>query len=408
MKTWQVVLFALAACLLYGIGAGIRGDIGILLQPVLSQTGLSYERASFCIAVMQLVFGASQPVFGLVASRKSNRFVIILGSLLIIAGLLGIRASSSFLPLFVSLSVVFGLGAGAVSFGLVFTSAVYFAGKDYAMLISGMLNAAAGMTGFVLSPVLNSLLDAGGLSLALLVVPLFSLLMIPIALAVTSRDPKNPKKEIKSQGRASSLKDDKKSSALSLFTSAFSNRTYRLLVAGFSTCGFHMVIIESHLFSQFKSYGISGNAASWAFSIYGIATILGALLSGFLSAKIDKGRLLSFYYGFRAVWVGLYLFLLPKNIFTAALFSAGLGMTGDATVSPTSGLVNQEFSIEKVATLVGFLFLCHQAGAFFSAWAGGLLLKTTGGYNAVWLIDIALCVFASLMSARISRNSLLE
>lgn len=28
------------------------------------------------------------------------------------------------------------------------------------------------------------------------------------------------------------------------------------LVAGFSTCGFHMVIIESHLFSQYVSCGI--------------------------------------------------------------------------------------------------------------------------------------------------------
>lgn len=138
-----VILFALASCVLYGIGAGLRSDIGILLGPILAQTNLSYDKASLCIAVMQLVFGASQPAFGLLASRKSNRFVLILGSVLIISGLFGIRFSHSFASLFASLSVVFGLGAGAVAFGLVFTSAVYFVGKDYAMLVSGMLNAAA-------------------------------------------------------------------------------------------------------------------------------------------------------------------------------------------------------------------------------------------------------------------------
>ena len=200
------------------------------------------------------------------------------------------------------------------------------------------------------------------------------------------------------------MSSEKKISARSLIREAGSDHVYRLLVAGFSTCGFHMVIIESHLFSQFESYGISGTAASWAFSVYGIATIAGALLSGMLSSRIRKGQLLAFYYGFRAVWVLVYLFVLPKNVFTAVIFSIGLGMTGDATVSPTSGLVNEEFSIEKVATLVGFLFLCHQIGAFFSAWGGGILLKATGGYQAIWMVDVILCAAAALASSRIEKR----
>lgn len=402
MKKGFVILFGLGACLLYGIGAGLRADIGILLQPIMTQTGLSYDTVSFCIAAMQLVFGASQPVFGLMASRRSNRFVLIMGALLIMAGLLGIGASHSMVFLFISLSLLFGLGAGAVSFGLVFTSSVYFVGKENAMLISGMLNAAAGMVGFAFSPLLNRLVDAGGLSHALLVVSLIAALMIPVTTVVTSRDPRPGKKgEVPDKEGMSS---EKKISARSLIREAGSDHVYRLLVAGFSTCGFHMVIIESHLFSQFESYGISGTAASWAFSVYGIATIAGALLSGMLSSRIRKGQLLAFYYGFRAVWVLVYLFVLPKNVFTAVIFSIGLGMTGDATVSPTSGLVNEEFSIEKVATLVGFLFLCHQIGAFFSAWGGGILLKATGGYQAIWMMDVILCAAAALASSRIEKR----
>lgn len=389
-NTGKVILFGLAACLLYGIGAGLRADIGILLHPVMSQTGLSYSSVSFCIALMQLFFGASQPVFGLFAARKSNRFVLILGVLLIISGLLGIRSSHSFLSLLISISVLFGLGAGAVAFGLVFTSAVYFAGKENAMLISGMLNASAGMVGFVLSPLLNRLLETGGLQYALMIISVIAAVMIPIAFIVTSKDPKKPESNAENRIHAGRL-----------FREAGSNRVYRLLIAGFSTCGFHMIIIESHLFSQFRSYGISSANASWAFSLYGISTIIGALLSGYLSARISKGKLLTFYYGFRAVWAAAYIFCLPKNFATAVLFAAGLGMTGDATVSPTSGLVNEELSIEKVATLVGFLFLCHQVGGFLSAWLGGILVETTGGYRAIWMMDMILCLFAALESSRI-------
>lgn len=126
--------------------------------------------------------------------------------------------------------------------------------------------------------------------------------------------------------------------------------------------------------------------------------IAGALLSGFLSTRLHKGRLLGFYYGFRAVWVLAYLWLFPKTMFTAVLFSTGLGLTGDATVSPASGLVNENFSIQKVATLIGLLFFAHQVGAFLGAWLGGLCLAATGGYIAIWVADAVLCAMASVVS----------
>lgn len=399
---FTVIAFGLVACVLYGVGAGLRGDIGILLNPLADQCGLRYEDVSMCIAVMQLVFGATQPLFGIIASRTSNRFVLVMGACFMGLSMAGMMLARSFIVLMLSLGVLFGCGAGALAFGLILTSAIHFVGPVRAMTISGMLNAAAGMGAFILSPAIQALLQAGGLhmTLSILIVPAAAL--IPVAFLVTSHDPKPDR-------RAGNAGAEQKAEAEPLpFKAAFSNRTYRLLIAGFSTCGFHMVIIESHLFSQYVSYGIEAGAASWAFSIYGIATIVGALLSGFLSTRIHKGRLLGFYYGFRAVWVLAYIFLMPKNLITAVIFSTGLGFTGDATVSPTSGLVNENFRIGQVATLIGLLFLCHQVGAFFSAWLGGVLLEATGGYEVLWMIDVALCAFASAVSLCIRRTGTAE
>lgn len=396
---FTVLTFGLIACVLYGVGAGLRGDIGILLNPLAEQCGLRYEDVSMCIAVMQLVFGATQPAFGIIASRRSNRFVLTLGACFMGVSLIGMMFARSFAVLMLSLGVLFGCGAGALAFGLILTSAIHFVGPVHAMTISGMLNAAAGLGAFILSPVLQGLLQASGLTWTLTILLIPAAALVPVAFVVTSRDPK--KKEAQESGENP---DEKAAGEPLPFKEAFANRTYRLLIAGFSTCGFHMVIIESHLFSQYLSYDIEAGAASWAFSVYGIATILGALLSGFLSTRVNKGRLLGFYYGFRAVWVLIYIFLMPKNLLTAVIFSTGLGLTGDATVSPTSGLVNENFRIGQVATLIGLLFLCHQIGAFFSAWLGGLLLEATGGYEVLWLIDAALCAFASLMSLRIRQD----
>ncbi len=392
----SVVAFGLLACALYGVGAGIRCNVGIILNPMAVQAGLGYEDVSLCIAVMQLVFGACQPLLGIAAARTSNRSVMLFGVICLVLSMLGIMAAESFAMLMLSLGVLMGLGCGALAFGLILTSAIHFAGRENAMTISGMLNAAAGIFGFVLAPLTQALLDIGGLTLTLGAYIAFFLALIPLSFRITSRD---PKRETASENVSAAQPQ----TALP-FREAFSNRTYLLLLAGFSTCGFHMVIIESHLFSQFVGYGIEKNAASWAFSVYSIATIFGALLSGYLSSRLHKGRLLGFLYGFRSVWTLLYLFLMPKNVLTAVIFATGLGLTGDATVSPTAGLVSENFKLRHVATLIGLLFFVHQIGAFFSAWLGGVFLKMTGDYSLVWYLDAALCTFAAAMSLMIRKT----
>lgn len=398
-----VVAFGLVACVLYGVGAGLRGDIGILLSPLAEHCGLPYSEVSFCIAVMNLVFGAAQPAFGMVAARRSNRFVLLIGAGLLALSLLGMGMARSFWALFLSLGLLFGAGAGALAFGLILSSAMRRVGPERAMLVSGMLNAAAGLGAFVLSPTIQGLLDGGGLSFALqaLLVPVAAL--VPIAFVVTSADPKPRRRALASHRGGNKVASPKEPSTRGLFRRAFHDRVFLLLVVGFSTCGFHMVIIESHLFSQYLSYGIEAGQASWAFSLYGVATIFGALLSGWLSVKAPKGRLLVFYYGFRALWVLAFIFLMPKNLVAAVIFSVGLGMTGDATVSPTAGLVNARFSLTEAATLIGVLFFCHQIGGFLSAWLGGVLLEATGSYMVLWVLDAALCAAAALASARIDR-----
>ena len=511
-----VIAFGVVACVLYGVGAGLRGDIGILLEPLMAHCNATYQQVSFCIAVMNLVFGAAQPAFGMLAARRSNRFVLIAGAGLLGASLVGMAMAKSFVGLLFSLGFLFGTGVGALAFGLILSSAIRRVGPQRALLISGMLNAAAGLGAFVLSPTLQALLSTIGVEQTLLALIAPAALLVPVALLVTSADPKRPGARRLGKGRRSGTKRlearrlekggcaqanlevsasgdahaesgigetfaaersvdssggefaavpvgksvekpvgmsveklantsarksagesagkpaaasadkpdtltsksvgasvsnpvatsaEKPAGMLDLLKSAFHSHTFLMLVVGFTTCGFHMVTIESHLFSQYLSYGIEAASASWAFSLYGIATIAGALLSGWLSTKIRKGRLLAFYYAFRAAWVLAFVLLMPKTLASALLFSIGLGLTGDATVSPTAGLVNARFSLTDAATLTGVLFFFHQIGAFASAWLGGALLDATGSYVALWMLDVALCTLAALASARIGRRA---
>lgn len=389
---FTVILFGLIACVLYGVGAGLRTDIGILLNPLALHCHIKYADVSMSIAVMQLVFGASQPVFGIIASKKSNRHVLLIGVILLILSMIGMILSDSFIDLLLTLGVIFGLSVGALSFGLILTSAINYVGEDNAMIISGILNAAAGLLGFILSPTLQAILDIGGVTATLSVLSIVSIILVPVVYIVTSRD--------------DTVTDSMDETVdFHVFKEAFTSSTFRLLFIGFGTCGFHMVIIESHLFSQFILYGLNTMLSSWAFAIYGIATIIGALLSGYLSNQLHKGRLLAGYYGFRAMWVIIYIWLLPKTMLTAVLFAIGLGLTGDATVTPTFGLVNDSFKISKTATVMGMLFFIHQVGAFLSAWLGGIIRQVFGGYTLIWIIDVIVCVIACIVSLKIRKTT---
>ena len=217
-----VILSDLVACVLYGVGAGLRSDMGILLNPMAAHCGLQYKDVSMCIAVMQLVFGAAQPIFGMIALKISNRSVLMLGIVLMGCSMMGMMLSGSYLSLMLSLGVLFGLGAGALAFGLVLTSTLHFVGREHAMIISGMLNAAAGMMGFILSPVLQALIQTKGLITILAAMTGIVAVLIPVAIVITSRD--SIEKPSENEERRAAFGGEE----LSLFKEAFANQTFRL------------------------------------------------------------------------------------------------------------------------------------------------------------------------------------
>lgn len=146
-----------------------------------------------------------------------------------------------------------------------------------------------------------------------------------------------------------------------------------------------MAIIETNLFSQIVALGIAENVAALCFSVYGIATVAGSLISGFFCSKVRMKWVVGSLYGSRAIWILAFL-LLPKTIPTVIAFAILLGLTGAATVTPTSGIVGKLFGSENIATLFGIVFVAHQLGSFFSTWLGGLCLEATGGYTLIWCV----------------------
>jgi predicted MFS family arabinose efflux permease len=58
--------------------------------------------------------------------------------------------------------------------------------------------------------------------------------------------------------------------------------------------------------------------------------------------------------------------------------------------------------------LSGFVFFSHQVGSFLGVWLGGYLYTRQGNYNTVWMITIALGVFAALVNLPINERAIVR
>ena len=179
---------------------------------------------------------------------------------------------------------------------------------------------------------------------------------------------------------------------------------YWLLTAGFFVCGFHVSFIATHLPAFLGDFGVAPMAGATALAMIGLANIFGSYIFGYLGDRFRKKFLLSFLYFSRAIVISLFL-LLPITNVSAIIFGVVIGFLWLATVPLTSGMVAQIFGSRYLATLYGIVFFSHQLGAFLGVWLGGRLYDTTGSYNIVWMIAIALGVVAALLHLPISDGS---
>lgn len=391
----QIVVVIIAACLVHGVMQGVHDNYGIMMTGLLPATGMDYASISFCIGTGALVYGFAQPFLGMLALRKSNVFVILLGIVCTITGLMVTPHCHSFVSLFLFFGLILPFGTTGLSFGIVMGAIMPVLGERRAALVSGIVQASAGIGDALMSPALEGMISGFGIQTAMTVISVPFLTMIPVALWLGKAN-----KICVVQPRDNSHSSE---SLTLILKAALRDRDYRLLVIGFSTCGFYMAIMESHLFSQFLSYGISGQTASLALTVYGIATMSGAVAIGFLDTKFRMKNILAGIYAMRAI-VSVGVLLFPKTAGFSFLSTALLGLSGDATVPPTSGIISRKFGVDKMAVLYGFTLIGHQIGAFISANLGGILVKNGLGYEPLWIINMILAGIAAAVTFSISRE----
>jgi len=369
----RALVILLSASALVTISLGIRQSMGLFLGPVSLEMGTGREVFSFAIAIQNLLWGLSSPLFGMMADKIGGWRVASLGGILYAGGLAlmtGIVTPAGM----VLGNFMIGLGLGsagmAVALGAVSRS-VSDSRRPFAL---GIVTSLGSFGQFALVPVTQILILDFGWQAAMLSMSMIAAMMIAVGYGLRGAEDSNSAMVAEATiGRT--------------IRHAFSSRDYILLTAGFFVCGLHLVFIATHLPIYLRDNNVDPSVASWALSLVGLFNIAGALFFGWIGGVTSKKIPLALIYLARTVIIATFI-TLPVTETSALIFGAAMGFVWLGTIPLTSGLIVTFFGPRYLATLYGFVFLSHQVGSFMGAWLGGRLYDLFGNYEIMWAINL--------------------
>ena len=375
------------------LSMGIRHGFGLWLQPVTQSQGWTRESFALAIAIQNLSWG----VLGIFAGMISDKFgafkVLIGGAVLYALGLAGMSLAPTPVTFALTAGVLLGAAQAGTTYAVVYGGIARQVDPARRSWPMGVAAAAGSFGQFLMVPIEGLLITQLGWQQALIALSVMVLLIIPMALGL---------REPGFAGGANAIRDQSIASAL---REAFKYPSFQLLMAGYFVCGFQVVFIGVHMPSYLKDKGLSPQVASYALALIGLFNVFGTYLAGSLGQRMAKRKILAFIYLSRSVAITIFL-LVPLSPWSVYIFSAVMGLLWLSTVPPTNATVAQIFGVAHLSMLGGFVFFSHQIGSFMGVWLGGYLYDKTGSYDTVWLISIALGVFAALVNLPVKETAI--
>ncbi len=389
------VFVIIAGGLVLALTFGARQSFGLYLSPISTDLGWSIAVMSLALAIQSLFWGLGQPFFGWMADRFGSGRTLVIGTAIYVIGLFYASRMETPEDAYLSVGLLVGLGAAGCGMPIVMTAVARAFPKERHPMVMALTATGVSLGQFFVTPAAPVVIETYGWRAGLLgFIGLLSIVML-LAAVLRSR-PVMPERAMEAH---QSLRE--------ALTEAWGHSGYLLLTAGFFVCGFHVQFVVTHLPNFIAECGLPATTGGWAISVIGIFNLIGTTAAGFLGSRYRKKHLLSILYALRALMFAIYAFS-PVTTTTTLIFAAGLGLAWLSTVPLTSALVGQIFGTRYLGTLFGIVFLSHQAGSFLGSWLGGYIFEATGGYDMIWLINIALGLFAAVIHLPIADKPIIR
>jgi predicted MFS family arabinose efflux permease len=373
----QTLSILIGASVMLSLSMGMRQSLGLFMPPVTRELGLSAGDFTFAIAIQNIVWGVTQPLFGALADRWGTRLVTLGGTLVYVAGLAVTALAEGPLALCLGMGLLIGIALSCTAASIAMSASARTATTAEARsLVFGIVSAAGSLGSFIAAPLAAGLISAEGWRIALVAFIGLAAAMLPAGF-VTGRADRLPVPALR--GGALALKD--------ALGEALGHRGFVTTALAFFVCGLQLVFITTHLPTYIAACGLDPMLGAETLAVIGFFNIGGSYLFGWLGSRYPNHLLLGLIYLLRSLIITLY-FTLPVSGFSTLLFAAAIGLLWLGVVPLVNGLVARMFGLQYLATLSGIAFFSHQLGSFLGAWGGGLIYDALGSYTLAWQLAV--------------------
>ena len=359
---------------------------------------IAMNRATFGLGmtVFNIVMGVMSPLIAAAITRWGIRVALLIGSALLLLGSLVMANTTQPWQYILGFGVLMGAGAGFGTTVTLTTSATRWF-RRYRGRAIGIIMAAGGIGGFVVSPAMNRLmvLNGGNWHQAWLLIGGCCILGGIIAYLFVKEDPSDLGQFQDGIAPDSSTKDSAKAFTQSAdyhWTAAEGYKTlaYWLIVfVGFAMY-FPYFLVQAHWIFHMKGIGLSAADAAWTMGLFTLSGVFGRMIGGWFQDIFPA----------RFVFV-VGLALMASGIALGGLFSAGsvllaylasviLGFGFGSSLTNLPTILGNYFGHDAFSKLYGTAFMIALVIASFAGILGGKLFDVFHSYHVAWEICIAI------------------
>jgi predicted MFS family arabinose efflux permease len=389
LKTLRPTLpILIGASLMLTLSMGLRQSLGIFLQPLTRDVGITVSEFTLAIAVQNLAWGFLQPFAGAMTVRYGFRAIMVFGAVLYIAGLALMANAHGFLGILIGAGVLIGTSLACTAAAIAMSVATRAVPETVRSTVLGMVSAAGSLGALLAAPIGQVLNQDFGWRTGLAGFVALSLAMLPAAWLAGRVDriplPKASPDQI---GNAS---------ASAAVTTAFGNASFVVMTLAYFVCGMQLVFITTHLPSYLAICGMDPMLSAQTLGVIGGFNVLGSLFFGWAGGRWNKLALLGSIYVCRSLVLAWY-FMLPPTPESTLVFGAFMGFLWLGVGPLVAGAVAEMFGLRWQAMIQGLAFMSHQLGSFLGAYGGGLIYDSLGSYTLAWRIGVALGLAAGIV-----------
>jgi predicted MFS family arabinose efflux permease len=378
----------IGASLMLSLSMGLRQSLGIFLQPLTHDVGISVSDFTLAIAVQNLAWGFLQPLAGAFTVRFGFRAIMLAGALLYIAGLSLMAGAQGFLSVMLGAGVLIGMSLACTAAAIAMSVATRAVPATVRSTVLGIVSAAGSLGALLSAPIGQVLNQDYGWRTGLVGFVILSLALLPAAWFAGKVD------KIPLLPRAhDDIADTSAGVAVSV---AFGNASFVVMTCAYFVCGMQLIFITTHLPSYLALCGMDPMLSAQTLGVIGGFNVLGSLFFGWAGGRWNKLALLGMIYIARSLVLAWY-FMLPPTPATTLVFGALLGFLWLGVGPLVAGAVAEMFGLQWQAMIQGLAFMSHQLGSFLGAYGGGLIYDALGSYTLAWRIGVALGLAAGMI-----------